>query len=881
MAETARVLPLRAEEEGHSASVLGAFRLSRAGGADRTPRGRKTRALLAYLLLTPGPAPRDRLASLFWGDRGEEQAKASLRQALYELRDLTAGPNALLIVRRDEVAVRPEAFELDLEHLAAAAAAGDLRRLTPALDQPDLTLLADLDGASADFDEWLAVQRTRRQDQLLAAAVSAGEAALDAGRVAEVRSLADALERADPLGEPAVRLGLRADRSAGDLANLHRRHRRFADRLRRELGAEPAPDTEALLKAAAPVQAADDTPSPPASPPSPPRRTHGRAWAAVAALALVAVLAAAWAWTRYSAPPASPTVAVLPFRGAAAETGGYFGAGVAEAVLDLLGRDPDLRVVGSASGRLLGAGTDPMQVARRLNVDYVLQGEARAVAGRTDVNARLVRVRDGRTVWDASYQRPAEDIFAVQNEIAAATAQVLGARIAPRENPHLVTRPEVYDRYLQARSLARERRNPALLEARRLLLEAAALDPDFAPGFAMLSQVTMLLADHPTSYGDIPIPQAQADARRFARRALQLAPELGEAYAAYGLLSLGDKQSLPFYERAVALDPQRPDFHRWLAQAYSSVGRETDALREYRRAAALDPLMWLSATHLVAQLSFMGRDDEAREVVDRFARLSSDPFGVARVRAELAEHEGRLADHLRLTEAAVRRWPDERSLRADLAKGWALLGENARAAQALAPQETVGRLALAGDAQGLAREARRMGPAFWQTEPGYWAFAEALVRGGNGDLLVSLYDAEFENIAAFHATAPYKALAAGPPLMAALIDAGRRAEAEELAGLLWRRLEGDAASGMHPAHAAYDRATILALRGHADEAIEALAFALRTNWVDMTWVPARRLEDRVAFRSLRGHPRLAALQAELDARINRERALLGLPPLGT
>ena len=143
----------------------------------------------------------------------------------------------------------------------------------------------------------------------------------------------------------------------------------------------------------------------------------------------------------------------------------------------------------------------------------------------------------------------------------------------------------------------------------------------------------MLLTDHPTAYGDVPIVRAQTEARQYARRALALAPELADAYAAYGLISLSDAQSLPFYARAVALDPQRPDFHRWLAQAYSAVGREGEALKSYQRAVALDPLGWLSVDHLVGQLAFMGRNDEAAAVADRFARISTDPHGVGRAPA--------------------------------------------------------------------------------------------------------------------------------------------------------------------------------------------------------------------------------------------------------
>lgn len=871
MAETARVVPLRAEAIPHRATVFGGFRLALPDGADATPRAKKTRALLAFLLVTRRPCSRERLASLLWGDRADEQAKASLRQALYELRDLACGPAPLLDVRRDQVAVRGEACELDLDGLAALARQGEIGLLCAELDRTPLVLLADLDGVDPDFDEWLAVERLRCREELLTAAAEAGGAALKAGRVAEVRRLVDALERVDPLNEPAVRLGLQADRASGDLSALHRRYDRFSQRLRKDLDAEPSSETRSLLRAATgalrPAQDRD----------GPPPLTRRRLWPwLLAGVAALGVLAAMFGWSRFSAPPSAPSLAVLPFETGAQDA--YFGSGLSEAVLDLLARDRELRVVGSSSARLFGAAGDPLDAARRLGLDYVLRGEARTMGGRVDVSARLIRARDGRVLWRDRYQRPGEDVFAVQNEIAAAVAQQLGARIAPRANPHLATRPEVYDRYLQARGLTRDRRTAALEEARRLLQEAVRLDPDYAPAFAALSQATMLLADHPTSYGDIPIPQAQTEARRYARRALELAPDLGEAYAAYGLISLGDAQSLPFYARAVALDPQRPDYHRWLGQAYSAVGREKDALAEYQRSAALDPLLWISTDHLVGQLMFMGREGEAAAAVERFARVAADPHGVARVRASLARRQGRLAEYLRLAEATAQRWPGERSLRADVAKAWSMLGEPDRAARALGPSETIGRLSLTDDAEGLAREALRMGPSFWDAEPGYWGFAERLVAGGRGAVLLRLYDDAFDGPQDFYARAPSKALSSGPALIAALNGAGRRDEAEAFADRLLQRLKADETAGMAPTHAAYDRAAILALAGRGDAAMDQLAVAVRGNWVNAAWTPSR-LEDRVAFQALRSHPRLAAVQAELDGRINAQRALLGLEPL--
>lgn len=875
MPDSAEALTSARAEARPRVAVLGRFTVSGADGRDLTPRSRKARALAAYVLLAGEPVGRERLKTLLWGDRGEEQAAASLRQSLYELRDLTGGATPVLTVSRDHVA--PGGGEAcDLALLAAAAASGDIATLTAALG-PDVTLLSGLDGVSPDFDEWLAGERVRLRDRIVAAAVDAGTTARDPG---EVRRLADALERIDPLNEPVARMGIAADHQAGDLASLHRRYRRFQTRLKDELGAQPAEETRRLFEAlTGPATAGAATPE--AAPvPQPAPAVRRRPWIVlVLGLAIAAAIAAA-VLLQPKPPGAAPSVAVLPFTEVAPRgEDAYFAAGVSEEVRDLLARDAKLRIVGSRSARLFGAEPDPLKAARRLAVDYVVEGDVRASGEQMSITARLVRVTDGKALWSRRYDRPVEDVFAVQSEIAAAVAQHFATRLAPRDNPHLVTRPEVYDRYLEARSLMRERREPALTEAQRLLKEAIALDPGYAPAFASLSEVTMLLTDHPTSYGALPFAPAKAEARRYAKRALELAPDLGDAYAAYGLLSLSDTDSLPFYERAVALDPQRSEYHRWLAQSLLSWGRYRDALVEYRRAAALEPLWSPSTEHLASQLSYMGRKDEAAQIVERFARISTDVRGVNRLRMRVLSDRDEMAAWIQMADQAVKASPSDRQARVELANGLAVIGENRRAAEVLPPVERAGRLALTGDGPGLAAEAMRLGVTIWDREPSYWDFAGSLVEHGHGRLLLQLYDARFHGPEEFARSEGLIATDAAPAVIAAMLEARRDQEAQALAALMQRRLDSDVREGVPPDHVAYGRATLLALTGQKAAALDQLELAAASSWSLISGLPYRRLGERLALRSLAGDARLQLLDAKLDRQINAQRALLKLPPL--
>jgi hypothetical protein len=153
------------------------------------------------------------------------------------------------------------------------------------------------------------------------------------------------------------------------------------------------------------------------------------------------------------------------------------------------------------------------------------------------------------------------------------------------------------------------------------------------------------------------------------------------------------------------------------------------------------------------------------------------------------------------------------------------------------------------------------------------------VTGGRGPLRRTLFDREFTSIRVFVEREPLQALSVGPALIAALNEAGRRAEAEDLARRLLARLDLEVKNGAWATNAAVPRATILATIGRRDEALALLETVARENWALLLWLPYQRLADSVAWRGLAGDPRLTAVQAQLDAKMNAQRAIVGLPPL--
>src|SRR5215208_5189949 len=133
--------------------VIGAFRALTRDGEDLTPRGRKARALLALLALTPTRRrSRTALQDKLWSDRGPEQGAASLRQALTEIRRAFGGSyRDCLVTDMRGIGLAPHRITVDLD-------TADLNELARKVELPQL--LDDIDVADEEFEYWLRQQRT-------------------------------------------------------------------------------------------------------------------------------------------------------------------------------------------------------------------------------------------------------------------------------------------------------------------------------------------------------------------------------------------------------------------------------------------------------------------------------------------------------------------------------------------------------------------------------------------------------------------------------------------------------------------------------------------------------------------------------------------------
>ena len=320
--------------------------------------------------------------------------------------------------------------------------------------------------------------------------------------------------------------------------------------------------------------------------------------------------------------PSRQSVAVLPFSSIGEEKEGeYFCDGLAEDVLIRLSRVAGIRVAARSSAfAFKGKHDDIRVIGERLGVATVLEGTVRKASDKVRITARLVNAADGYEFWSDTYDRRLDDVFKVQDEISRAVVDAFQCNLLPEGECEIPARQttenvEAYRLYLMGRHQFHKRNEASLQSAVDYFREAIALDEDFALAYTGLSDAYMLLANHGAGYGNLPLQESISLATPLVAKALELNPELGEAYASRGhLLRLqGDQAGAEeALRRAMELNPDYPMAHVWLGLTLSNQGRLKEARAEYQRAHELDPLSPIVNANLGFDNLRFGRFDDAR-----------------------------------------------------------------------------------------------------------------------------------------------------------------------------------------------------------------------------------------------------------------------------
>lgn len=567
--------------------LLGGFRLTSREGTRLEVPARKNRALLGVLALAPNQeATRQKLTGLLWGDRGEEQARNSLRQALASIRkdlaDLEADTLALI---GDRVALSPRRISVDVTEFIAASASHDAAGLRQAADLYAGPFLDGLSSTGDVFEDWL---RDARAD-LLARAIRVFESLAASVSGNERVAAAERLVALEPLREQSHIALVQAHVSMGQTALAIKQYEACKLLLKRELNVEPGDQLQQLRR----------------------------------------VLDETLVMRSGKAPSShSPVIAVLPFENMSGDSDqDYFSDGITEDIITELGRFGELHVIArNSSFTFKGRVADTSTVAKQLSADYLVQGSVRRAGNRVRISSQLIDSRSGNQIWADRFDRELVDIFDLQDEIARSVATIVAGtiRISSVEKiRHVpITQLDAYELYLQAR--VRFVRYDTMLEAEPYLIRAIELDPNVASIHAMMAIVLStrwLLEANPHNR------ELLEAALTHGRRALKLGPQQAWCHkaVAHPLMFLGQlDEALAHLDQGVSLNPNDIWVRAIRGLCRSYVGQHAEGLSDLDACVARDPLTYDWFWDVRGQiLLVLGRYSEA---IKSYRNLNSYSF---------------------------------------------------------------------------------------------------------------------------------------------------------------------------------------------------------------------------------------------------------------
>jgi TolB-like protein len=548
---------------------------------------RKDRLVLAYLALHSGrPVTRDRLAGLLWGDRGNAQARDSLRQSIAAVRQAfrCAGLDPVAS-ERDFLRFSIESIDLDCLRFEV------LSRDTAGWEEAAVLyrgpLLDGIDGLTPEYETWLTGERARFN----AIAVQLVEDIAGRSRPSEpALCLARQLLAEDPVCEPVCRALMRLHAAKGDRIAALKLHATCCEALKKELNALPDPKTELLYHDILTNRLLENRPAEEAKP------TLGR-----------------------------PSIAVLPFSNLSGDAGlDHLCEGLAEDIITGLGRFHLLFVIDRhSSSTIANRETDVAKIGAQLGVAHLVQGSLKRQGDRIRITVRLLDTATRGQIWGEAYDHALSELANAPDEITSALTATLHARVETdlversRRKPQLA----VYECLLRGLKYLRGYAQDDNERAAELFQRAIDLDPDYALARAYRAFTDVVIH----GYSDAPdfvLDRALA----LASSAVEMDDIDGRCHFLLGLIHRyrGDIGSAGrHFRRARALNPNDANTMVGYARVRVQEGYLDEGLELIRESIRINPYhpQWYWLT-LGAVLYEAGRFNDAIEAFSRIVNAS-------------------------------------------------------------------------------------------------------------------------------------------------------------------------------------------------------------------------------------------------------------------
>jgi DNA-binding SARP family transcriptional activator len=596
---------------GYALKLLGGFELLKGVEAANLTT-RKDRLLLAYLALNAGrPVTREKLASLLWADRGEEQARGSLRQALAAIRNALDGAgDATIVTSRESVTFAGGAVAVDASAFEAAARTDPAR----AIGLYRGPLLDGFDPASPDYAQWLLPERQRLENLAAELVEGLSQTKSSAETARQAISLARQLLTRDSIRESLWQALMRLLTTDNQKIEALKAYSQCSAALSAELGIKPSRQTEDLYRDIVTDQA---TPVSPSAGPAP-------------------------------AANARPSIAVMPFQNISRDPDlDRLCEGLAEEIISGLSRFKLFFVIDRYSSiKIAETLSDSKEIGEKLGVDLVVQGSLQRLAKELRITVNLVEAATRQQKWSGQYNCTEVDILAAPETITRAMIVRLNAQVEQtllersRRKPNF----EAYEIFLQGLKHIRGYGTDDNQKAIECFDKAVATDPDFAlaiayRGFAdivlhgydgtprdimiaalgRIRQAAEMDPDNPRIYWLMGVVlgylgDGKAEEAAY-RRSLELNPNDANCMVTLGtsISERDTEQGIALIREAMRLNPYHPDWY-WV-----TLGRLLYTARRYEEAVDVLKMRRFDAVYalcrLAASLAQLGRYEEARETV--------------------------------------------------------------------------------------------------------------------------------------------------------------------------------------------------------------------------------------------------------------------------
>ncbi|MEE8333752.1 MAG: BTAD domain-containing putative transcriptional regulator, partial [Alphaproteobacteria bacterium] len=581
--------------------LLGGFELRAPDGAPVRLTSAKARALLAYLACcSDRQAERAKIAALLWSDRGEAQARASLRQTLSVLRKaLGSAGEDMLVVSSGAIGIGPDALDVDIAEFESLVSSDRRDDLEQAIGLYRGPFLDGFEARAEPFEEWSSALRARLAESAAGAMITL--ISLFEAEEAHDSALPFALKlvNIDPLREDAHRTAMRLYQRAGRWNEALRQYQDCAAVLDADLGVEPQEETRALYEE---ILARRDGAAPAPAPPVAAQQEDGR-----------------------------PSVAVLPFDNLGDDPAqGTFSDGITEDIITELSRFPGLLVIArNSTFAFKGRAVTLNDIGSDLGVRYVVKGSVRKSGNRVRVTAQLIEAESGRHVWAERYDRELTDVFALQDELTRGIVAVLPGRVEESEARKVARKPPedmaAYELLSAGKILHHRFTKEDCVKALALIERAIALDPDYAAAHAWKA----CLLGQALGRGFLPDPKALFNsAAESVARALRLDENEVEAHRIQAEIAMATKRldsAGQHNARALLLNPNDPRLLAQKGELLTWLGDAAEAVGWVRMAMRLDPYSAHGWAHLLGRALMMS--GSYAEAAEAFLKCAFPRFG--------------------------------------------------------------------------------------------------------------------------------------------------------------------------------------------------------------------------------------------------------------